>query len=227
MRFPLMRLLFPAVCGVCGRELVDGERVMCLHCNMGMPRTYFHLNQFNSVHQRLAPMNVERAASWFFYQRQSRYAALIHEAKYRGMYSIVKSLAEAYAQELAGAGFFDGIDIIEPVPMHWLKRAMRGYNQSEEIARGLERVTGIVTGDHLKMARWHATQTRRGAYARYQSTRRLFEVVRGEELDGLHVLLVDDVVTSGATLLACCEELRAIVPTVRISVLTLAATRMV
>lgn len=227
LRFPLLRLLFPETCGVCGRELVEGERVVCLHCDMAMPRTRCHLDDFNTVHQRLTGRaRVDRAAAMFYYQRESRYAGLIHEAKYRGMRSIVGTLGEVYAAEIAPDGFFDGIDCILPVPMHRLKAALRGYNQAEEIARGIGRVTGIEVGDHLRMTRWHRTQTRRGAYDRYVNTRGLFTVDHPDELSGRHVLIVDDVVTTGATLIACCEALRDAVPSVNISVLTLAATRM-
>lgn len=221
------RLLFPVVCEVCGRELVDGERVMCLHCNYAMPRTGCHRSDFSFMHQRLmGKVPVERGAAWFYYQRGSGYADMIHTAKYRGMHRVVRELGEMYAREIAPDGFFDGIDVIEPVPMHGVKKMVRGYNQSEVLADGISAVTGIETGDHLVMTRRHSTQTRRGAYARFLNVQGAFGVRHADEIKGCHVLVVDDVITTGATLLACCETIHRAVPSARISVLTLAAARM-
>lgn len=223
----LSGLLFPEVCEVCRRELVAGEDIMCLHCNHALPRTMFHKSDFNRLHQRLVgDAAVERAASWFYYQRHSGYADMIHTAKYRGMYRVIGRLGRMYARELLADGFFEGIDVIEPVPMRGIKKMWRGYNQSEVLARGLSDESGVAVGDHLVMTRRHDSQTRRGAYARFLNVKDAFGVRHGEELAGKHVLVVDDVVTTGATLLACCGALRASVPDVRISVLTLAATRM-
>ena len=220
----LMSVLFPEKCVVCGRTLVSGEHLICLHCNVAMPRTRYHLSRFNHMHERLmGEARVERAAAWFHYKRKSPYTNIILQAKYFDRPEVAADAAAMFAAEIIPDGFFDGIDVILPVPMHPFKELRRGYNQAEIIARGLSRVTGLPIGDNLKARHEHKTQTRRGAYDRYVNVAHLFEVVHTDELAGLHVLVVDDVMTTGSTVLSCCEALRRSVPDATISVLTLAS----
>jgi len=224
----LESLVFPHVCEVCGRQLVDGEELLCTYCNLAMPRTNYHIVDFNDVHHRLAgSVHVERAASWFQYRRHSKYVKLIHKAKYYDRPEIARIMGRMYAREIAPSGFFDGIDVILPVPMHVFKELKRGYNQAAEICDGLHDVTGIPLGDNLKAMHGHSSQTRRGAYGRYLNVSGLFGVIDAVGLTDRHVLVVDDVLTTGSTLSACCEALVKAVPGIRISVLTLAvATRL-
>lgn len=222
-----MSVLMPERCIVCGRTLVTGERLICLHCNVAMPRTRYHLSRFNHIHERLmGESRVERAAAWFHYARKSPYTNIILQAKYNDRPEVASEAAAMYAAEIKSDGFFDGIDLILPVPMHRFKELRRGYNQAELIASGLSRVTGIPVGDNLKARRGHNTQTRRGSYDRYVNVAGLFEVVHADELAGRHVLIVDDVMTTGSTTLACCEAVRAAVPDATISVLTLASAKL-
>lgn len=221
----LLGMVFPAVCEVCGRSLVDGEELLCTHCNTGMPRTFYHTDPFNPLHHRLAAsLSVDRAAAWFHYRRTSPYSRLILRAKYFDRPEIARAMGRLYALEIKPSGFFDGIDLILPVPMHSLKELKRGFNQAEEAALGISRATDIPLGDNLRARHSHSTQTRRSAYSRYLNVAGLFGVHNPGELSGLHLLVVDDVLTTGSTLSACCEALRAAVPDARISVLTLAAT---
>lgn len=223
----LLRIIFPEVCEVCGRSLVKGEKVMCLHCDVSMPRTLVHNDEFNVIHRRLAGSTpIDRAAGMFYYYRESEYARLIHVAKYNSRPIVARQLAEMYACELKPDGFFDGIDVILPVPLHKLKLIRRGYNQSEEIAQGLSAVTGIMVGDNLVALRGHSTQTKKNSYSRWVNAQGVYAVERGDEFEGKHVLVVDDVITTGATLLACCEAIHRVAPTARISVLSLAVTHL-
>lgn len=218
-------MIWPRTCEVCGRSLVDGEQLMCLHCRMSLPRTQFHRSDFNPVHRRLAALDtpVERATSYIYYKRRGAYSDIIRRGKYNGRPELVGALAAMCGEELAAEGFFDGIDVILPVPMHRWKKMRRGYNQSEILAEGLSRATGIPVGDNLRARRGHATQTHRNAYERFTNVSGLFDVTDARELEGCHVLIVDDVITSGATLLSCITALRATATRVRVSVLTLAA----
>lgn len=218
--------VFPAVCECCGRSLVDGERLLCLHCMYDMPRTGYHRDSFSELHKRLATPGVpiERAAAMFHYIKESPYARLIQHAKYNGRPSIDRELARMFATELAAEGFFEGIDMILPIPLHWRKRWRRGFNQSEEIAAGISEVTGIKCGDNLK-ALPHSTQTRKNAAERAANMEGKIETVHGEELAGKHLLVVDDVITTGATLLAAAKAVRAGANGVKVSVLTLAASK--
>ena len=215
-------LVWPDVCEVCGCTLVRGEKVMCLGCRLKLPRTMLHNQPFNSIHQHLAgKVPIERAGGYFYYYKSSVFTRLIHAAKYHGRPKVARYLASEYAHEIMPDGFFDGIDLIVPVPLHRFTLWKRGYNQSRYIALGISDATGIAIGNNLVATRSHSTQTRKGAYHRWLNSRGIYAACRPEELEGKHVLVVDDVLTTGSTLLACCEAIHNAAPTARVSVLTL------
>ncbi len=221
-----LSIVYPRVCEVCGRSLMRYESVLCRHCLDSLPRTQIHGDDFNLIHERLAgKVPIERAGAYFYYYRESPYAQLIHKAKYNSRPRIAKLLGLEYTYEISQSGFFKGIDLMLPVPLHWWKHIQRGYNQSEAIAQGIEKATGIPIGDNLVARRGHSSQTAKGAYSRWKNTEDVFAVRNADELAGKHVLVVDDVITTGATLLRCCEAIHKASPTTRISVLTLAAAR--
>jgi len=222
-----LRVFFPSTCEVCGRTLVEGEKVLCLECFTRMPRVNAHLHCNHQLALRLAgAAKVDRVASMFVYIRDTSYARVIQHSKYNNRPDIDHDLAMQFAAELRGEHFFDGIDLILPVPMHIVKKLRRGFNQAEEIANGISRVTAIPVADNLIATRSHKTQTRKSASERLANASGLYAVVAPEELEGKHVVLVDDVITTGATILACCDALRGAVGNLKISVCTLAATRM-
>lgn len=223
----LLRIVFPDVCEVCGSSLVRGEDVICLKCDMNMPRTRVHNDSFNIIHERLAGKTpIERAAGYFYYYRESDYAAIIHNAKYNGRPIIARKLAMRFARELMADNFFDGIDLVLYVPMFFLKKIKRGYNQSEYIANGISQATNIPIGHNLISKRSHSSQTKKNSYSRWLNAQGVYDVINSEELENKHVLIVDDVITTGATLLACCDVVHNAVPSATISVLSLAVTRL-
>ena len=222
-----LRVIFPKVCEVCGRSLTRGEDLMCLHCYIDIPRTNLHIDTFNTIHQRLAGrVPIDRASGYFYYYRESDYTRLIHRAKYNNRPIIIQQLTRKYVSEIKSSGFFDDVDLILPVPMHWLKKLRRGYNQSEVLAETLSSITGIKMGDNLKARRGHQSQTRKNRYERWENSKDIYKVVNADELIGKHILVVDDVITTGATILACCEAINYQSPTTRISVLSLGVTHM-
>lgn len=223
----LLRIVFPDVCEVCGSSLVRGEDVICLKCDMNMPRTRVHNDSFNIIHERLAGKTpIERATGYFYYYRESDYAAIIHNAKYNGRPIIARKLAMRFARELMADNFFDGIDVVLYVPMFFLKKIKRGYNQSEYIAQGISQATNIPIGHNLISKRSHSSQTKKNSYSRWLNAQGVYDVINPEELENKHVLIVDDVITTGATLLACCDVVHNAVPSATISVLSLAVTRL-
>lgn len=223
----VVNLIWPDVCEVCGCTLVKGEKVICLGCRLRLPRTNLHTHEFGLIHHRLAGrVPIERAAGYFYYYRYNPFTRLIHAAKYNGRPNVARYLAREYAGEIKDNGFFSGIDLILPVPLHRFKLWKRGYNQTEYLARGLKDATGIAIGSNLVATRGHSTQTRKGSYMRWLNTRNIYDVVRPGELEGKHILVVDDVLTTGATLLACCEAIHRSAPTATISVLTLAVSHL-
>ena len=222
----LTAVIFPAECGVCGTTLAPGERIMCLQCLAELPRTGIHVADFNEIHRRTAhKTHIEHAGAYFHYERHSPYSTLIHQAKYNNRPDLAEDLAESYAREIMPSGFFDGIDIIEPVPLHWLKRLTRGYNQSYHIAIGISRATGLPIGDHLDVARYQRSQTRRNRAGRHAATEGLYRAVNADELTGHHALIVDDVITTGSTIAACCRTLTSATPDLRLSLLSLGLSR--
>ncbi len=222
-----LSLIYPEVCEVCGRPLLRGEELMCLHCWRGLPRTRCYESEFNIVHERLASTTpIFRAAGLFYYYKNSGYASLIHQAKYSHRPVVAQKLASRFAREIKASGFFDGINVILPVPLHRVKLIKRGYNQSRYIAAGISKETGIEVADNLVATRGHSTQTVKGSFQRWINAQGIYDVENPDELEGKHVLVVDDVITSGATMLACCEALHEACPSVCISVLALAVTHL-
>lgn len=223
----VLRMIYPKVCEVCGRSLTRGEEVLCIHCNIDMPRTNLHLEQFNTIHQRLAgKAPIERATGYFYYYRDSDYARLVQKAKYNNRPVIIEKLATKMVNELKSSGFFDDIDLIQPVPMHWLKKIIRGYNQSEVLATTIANEIGVDVADCLKARRAHKTQTRKNRVERWENTKDIFKIKSAAKLNHKHILVVDDVITTGATILACCEEIHRESPSTRISVLSLGVTHL-
>lgn len=225
---PLLSVIYPELCEVCGRTLVPGEQLLCTHCNQALPRLNLYDKPFNDIHHRLysTSSHIDRAAALFAYHRADEYAAIIRTMKYHSRPDIGRKLGIMMAREAQSHQFFSGIDLLLPVPMHWWKQLRRGYNQSEEIARGISKITDIPVAHNLKAAPKHGTQTHRSAKMRWENTKGIYSVSKPHRLSGKHVLLIDDVITTGSTLLHCSEALTKAVPDITVSVLTAAATHL-
>ena len=220
---PLFHLFFPRCCVVCGAPLVEGEEAICTHCNINMPRTNYHKVKDNLVERIFwGKIPLERATSYFFYRKGSDFRKILHQFKYGGRKELGAIMGRFMAAELATTDFFEGIDVIIPVPLHPRKRRARGYNQSEWIARGVSQVVGLPVDVSSVIREKHTdTQTRKSTYERWENVEGIFELHHAESLIGKHVLIVDDVLTTGATTVACASRIME-VEGIRISVLTLA-----
>ena len=165
------------------------------------------------------------ATAHFFYSRDSSIAKLIHDMKYRGFSKIGNLLGEISAKELFVSGFFADIEAIVPVPMHYLKKARRGYNQTDNIAQGISKVTGIPVYDILKMNRSRKTQTSLTLEQRLKNAENLFSI--RDHLAKMmpeSILLVDDICTTGTTLGAAATAIVRDYPNVKIYLFTIGAT---
>lgn len=229
MATSIVDIIFPRVCTVCHKSLVEGEDIMCLDCLFNLPRTNLHTRHPNELTDRLFSLKapIERGTSLYHYVADTPYVQLIHDAKYNRRPRVGRRLAEMHSREIAESGFFEGIDVIIPIPLHFTKLLKRGYNQSEEIARGISDATGIPVGDNLVAVKRHSTQTRKNATERRLNSIGSFKVIYPEELDGLHALIVDDVITTGSTILAGLEAIHAASPTTRLSVYSLGLSKLV
>lgn len=201
--------LFPRTCKVCGQVLLHNEEHLCMRCLPDIPRTDFCTHPDNAMAQLFyGKLRVERAAGYFYFAKGSDYRLLIHRIKYNGEKECGRYMGQLFVRENVESRFFDGIDCVVPVPLHPKKLRQRGYNQSEWIAQGIaEELNKPLVNDALICRTHRVSQTRKGIYDRYLSTREAFDVLPDSGLAGCHVLLVDDVVTTGATLLACGEAL--------------------
>ena len=202
-------LLFPRLCYACGNHLLRNENLICTGCYVSIPRTNYHLQAENPVAQLFwGRCMVEKAAAFSFYTRGSRIRNLIHKLKYSGIKEIGYGLGRIYAIPLKASGFTADIDLIIPVPLHPSKKRIRGFNQSEYISEGVSDVTGLpVNTDSLIRILQSATQTRRTRYERWTNVEGIFRVADAVALRGKHILLVDDVITTGSTMESCVNEL--------------------
>lgn len=214
---------FPRYCVVCGKRLLQGEEHFCVACLCALPRTRFRNLEDNELAKLLwGKMPIVRASAFLYYSKGGNVRELLFQLKYYGNQKIGFFLGRCMAMELVPKGFFDGIEGIIPVPLHCKKRKLRGYNQSELLAEGISSVTGIpLLRDVLRRNQYTDTQTRKSNYERWNNVMDVFECTYREHISFKHVLLVDDVLTTGATLVACADAFKEI-EGLRISVLTLA-----
>lgn len=220
-----MSLFMPRVCHCCGELLGRSDKYICASCMNRLPRTYFRLSKMNPMEVRFAGrVRFDYATSVFFYARSSPMASLVHDFKYRGYSRLSVYMGHLMAEESFTIGAFTGIDMLMPIPLHWTKRMKRGYNQAELLCRGISDFTKIKIADNLVAVKSHKTQTGKTLEQRLNNTDGVFAVKRPQELYDKSILLIDDVCTTGATLLSAADAIERCVPSARISFMTLCAT---
>lgn len=165
---------------------------------------------------------IQKAAAFSFYNKGSRIRSLIHNLKYKGIREVGYELGHIYGLSLKSSGFLDDVDLIVPVPLHPSKKRLRGFNQSELISEGLAGATGLeINNEAIIRKIVSATQTRRSRFERWTNVEGIFNIPDPEKLKNRHILLVDDVVTTGSTIESCTNELLKI-EGVKVSVTALA-----
>ena len=202
-------LIFPRLCYACGNHLGRNEKLICTECYILIPRTGYHLQPDNPVEKLFwGRCRIEKAAAFSFYSRGSRIRNLIHNLKYRGIRVIGYELGRIYGLSLKDSDFINDLDIIIPVPLHPSKERVRGFNQSDIISQGISGATGLpVNSSALSRVTVSATQTKKSRYDRWTNVEGIFNVTDPGYLKGKHVLLVDDVITTGSTIESCTNEL--------------------
>ena len=219
----LIDLIFPRHCCVCGETLSRQERDICLNCLYTLPKIEpHHKKEIEQIFW--GKIDIERAASFMYYRKGSPYNALMHKLKYKDVPEVGTRLADMAAKELMDSGFFNGITRIVPLPLSKKKLRKRGYNQSEYIAMGLSNITGISVDTSLvKRDIANETQTHKNRDERWENVKDIFSVNGNVSLEDEHVLLVDDILTTGATICSCAATLQKECGC-KISIFTLAYT---
>ncbi len=205
-------LFYPDNCLACGNNLFKSERILCTSCLFHLPKTNYHFEKDNPISKIFwGRTEIEIASAFYFFVKASKLQHLIHQLKYKGKKEIGVFIGEIYGEELVKSEFYKNIDLIIPVPLHPKKEKLRGYNQSEVFARGLSASMNIPV-DTLTLIRTYAseTQTKKTRFKRWENVKEIFEIRDAEKIENKHILLVDDVITTGATLESCANMLNKI-----------------
>ncbi len=205
LRQGMVHLFYPRLCEGCSRQLVAHERVLCVSCEMELPETGYHHDDQNETVLRLAGRApFAHATSYAYFTNDGLLQHLLHGLKYKDKEENGTYLGEKFASSLLGTAWISTLDMIIPVPLHPSKKATRGYNQSMLIAEGLSKILKIPASDtQLVRIRKTESQTNKSRMERAENMKEVFRLAENHQLTGKHVLLSDDVLTSGATLEAC------------------------
>lgn len=216
-------LIYPESCSACNETLLKNEHVLCTSCIINLPKTnYMHYpdNPVSKIFWGRIP--VENACSYYLFSKGGKVQHLLHELKYKGNKDAGYVPGKLFGSELKQS-VFNQIDAIIPVPLHLSKLKKRGYNQSEIIALGLsETMEKPIKTDWLIRKHASETQTKKSRFKRWENVKEIFATQKHEEFEGKHLLIVDDVVTTGATIEACAQLLLQ-VKNVKISIVALAS----
>ena len=219
----LLNLFYPRLCLLCQRSLVEGEEHICLHCSNHLPYTHFTDMETNPVCLLLqGKTSFVAATALLHFTKGGSGQKLIHSLKYHGNKKLGYELGRMAATTYRETGLFDTVDLLLPVPLHPKRMRQRGYNQSEWIAYGIRSATGIaVDTSSLSRIKKPESQPRKQIFERSENVEDIFRVENTDTLKNKHILLVDDVITTGSTMNACAEAMKAI-SGIRISILGIA-----
>lgn len=195
-------LFFPPYCAGCEDALIKGEDLICTRCILEMPRSNYHLETENPFYCKLkGRIRVKYVISFLKFVKAGRVQRILHTLKYKNKPELGRMLGKIYGQELKNGGFGKEFDLIIPIPLHAGKKKRRGYNQSEEFGLGLAESLEIECHEqYLVKVAMTETQTKRTRFKRWENVKEVFEVVNPAVLKEKRILLVDDVMTTGATL---------------------------
>jgi ComF family protein len=222
----LIYIFYPEKCAGCGKALYYNEKCICSICLLNLPYTFSYLqpeSEFNKLFWGKLP--VKNVWPLVYFQKKTTIQRIIHQIKYKNNPEPAIILGSLLASKIMDAGLKPNADYLLPIPMHPKKERQRGYNQADYIARGISEVWNIKINKHLvKKSIYTTTQTQKGRYSRFSNTTQVFEAVNIQEIKKIKgIVLIDDVITTGATICAVSEILLNHNPNLEIYVATLAA----
>ena len=204
----LWALFFPKLCMACNGNMRKGKDVICLYCKQRLPETNFHLQEENPMAEHFwGRVPISYATAFYYFSKGTKVQNLIHQLKYGNRPWIGECLGNWYGKILLESEYLNQIEVIVPVPLHKKRRRQRGYNQSGVFGKGLSYSMERPFSNALVRNSYTTTQTKKSRLERFANVETAFEVVDLEAVKGKHVLLVDDVITTGATLEACAAKL--------------------
>lgn len=220
----VFNLSFPQLCCACKVALDENEKYICTSCRLSLPLTNFHLLNDNPLIKMFwGRVPLQYATSYFYFSKESRVQRLIHNIKYHGLKDLAVDIGKMMGNAIKeNSNFTDSVEVVIPVPLHPKKLKIRGFNQSECLAEGISRqLNKKMNKDNIIRVVHSPSQTRKSRYHRWENVSGIFEVRNEEELVNKHILLIDDVVTTGSTIEACYTAVKNI-HGVRISVAAIA-----
>lgn len=211
MRFfeDILNIVFPNICCVCDEVLTNNEEVICFHCRSELPKTKFTNLQNNELVERFhGKLKVDFGISYLRFYKSGLAQKLLHQFKYKNYPEVGKLIGNWLGYEMLNNGNISNVDFIIPVPLHPRKERKRGYNQTLFFAQGISEATNIpVQKQNLIRNRYNQSQTHKTKEQRWVSVQHAFKVKNRKIIEDKHILLVDDVVTTGATLEACGNQI--------------------
>jgi len=222
----ILNIFFPEVCLCCNEYLIENEHIICLFCRHDLPLTNFSFEKENLVEKSFfGRIPIEDATALFYFSKKGKVQQLIHELKYKKQQQVGTFIGNWLGDELVESNRFDTIDCIIPVPLHQKKLKIRGYNQVTTFGESLaEKLNTTFNGDVLIKISSTKTQTKKVRFDRWKNVEELFHVENNFALENKHILLIDDVITTGSTLEACCKALQK-TKGIKISIACMAYTK--
>lgn len=218
-----MSLIYPRHCEACGTNLLKHEEFICNLCLINLPKSNYHSNVDNELSYVFAGRIPSRQALCFYvFEKSGRVQKILHAIKYQNQKELAEFLGKLYAKDLKQNEVLKNIDVILPIPLHPKKLKLRGYNQSEWFAKGIATELNL-TLDTVALKKSNATntQTNKKKFERWENVDGVFELQNKYALTNKHVLIIDDIITTGATIEAAWQALKN-VEGIKVSVLSLA-----
>ena len=211
-------------CMICGGYADSQTHHVCTRCRLSIPLTRYYLEEENPVKDRFSSFApIQHASALYFYDSDPLWREVIHRSKYRGQWRLAYTMGRWYGEVLRDTRLYDDVDIILPIPLHPIKILKRGYNQSAYIAEGLAKEMDVkVDLRSVRRVENNPSQTTKSGTSRWENVEHIFRVCQPDRLQGRHILIVDDVLTTGATIASCITAIYNAVPDCKISVVALA-----